>query len=118
MLAAIIEPRVREILEMAMNEVKSTEYWGRILAGVVLTGGGAKLRGITEVVEDVFGAPARIGLPDQVSGKFEAIGDPAYAAAVGIVSSWSAPAGAGRALRDRPLVDTVQKVKQWVDSLL
>jgi len=118
MLAAIIEPRVREILEMAMGEVKSTDYWGRILAGVVLTGGGAKLRGITEVVEDVFGAPARVGLPDRVSGRFEAIGDPAYAAAVGIVSSWTTPSGAGRPVQERPIADTVQKVKQWVDSLL
>jgi cell division protein FtsA len=118
MLAAIIEPRVREILEMAMHEIKGTDYWGRILAGVVLTGGGAKLRGITEVVEDVFGAPARIGLPDRASGKFEAIGDPAYAAAVGIVSSVTAPSSAGRALRDKPLAETVQKVRQWVDSLL
>lgn len=118
MLAAIIEPRARELLEMAMQEVKGTDYWGRMLAGVVLTGGGAKLRGIAEVVEEVFACPARIGLPDRASGKFEAIGDPAYAAAVGIVSSVAAPASAGRALRDRPLAGTVQKVRQWVDSLL
>jgi len=118
MLAAIIEPRVREILEMAMQEIKGTDYWGRILAGVVLTGGGAKLRGITEVVEDVFGAPARIGLPDRASGKFEAIGDPAYASAVGMVSSVTVPSNAGGALRDKPLAETVQKVRQWVDSLL
>ncbi len=43
MLATIIEPRVREIFEMVMNEVRSTDFWGRTPAGIVLTGGGAKL---------------------------------------------------------------------------
>jgi cell division protein FtsA len=116
MLAAIIEPRLREILEMAMQEAKGTEYWGRVLAGVVLTGGGAKLKGVTEVAEDVFGAPARVGLPDRASGKFEAIGDPAFAAAVGIVSG-SSP-GAAHGMPEKPLAETVHKVRQWVDSLL
>jgi cell division protein FtsA len=116
-LSTIIEPRVREIFEMVMNEMRSTDYWGRIPAGVVLTGGGAKLRDITVVAEEVFGVGARIGLPDKVSGSFDAIVDPAHSAAVGIVMSASTPAAA-TVRADRPFVDKVQKVRQWVDSLL
>jgi cell division protein FtsA len=116
-LATIIEPRIREIFEMVMNEVRSTDYWGRIPAGVVLTGGGAKLNDVTALAEDVFGVGARIGLPDRVSGRFDAIVDPAYSAAVGIVMSATDPAGT-RPRPDKPFAEKVQKVRQWVDNLL
>jgi cell division protein FtsA len=116
-LATIIEPRIREIFEMVMNEVRSTDYWGRIPAGVVLTGGGAKLNDVTALAEDVFGVGARIGLPDRVSGRFDAIVDPAYSAAVGIVMSATDPAER-RPRPDKPFAEKVQKVRQWVDSLL
>ena len=116
-LATIIEPRMREIFEMVVNEVRSTDYWGRIPAGVVLTGGGAKLRDVTVLAEEVFGAGARIGLPDRVSGRFDAIVDPAHAAAVGIVMSATDPSAA-RPRPDRPIIEKVHKVREWVDSLL
>ncbi|MFH1689305.1 MAG: cell division protein FtsA [Candidatus Eisenbacteria bacterium] len=116
-LAAIIEPRMREIFEMVMNEMRSTDYWGRIPAGVVLTGGGAKLRNVTVLAEEVFGVGARIGLPDRVSGRFDAIVDPAHASAVGIIMSATGPA-ATRPRPDKPFADKVHKVRQWVDSLL
>ncbi len=118
MLAAIIEPRIREILELVMNEVRSTDYWGRIPAGVVLTGGGARLPGIADIAEEIFGVPARIGLPGRVSGRFDAISDPAFAAVVGVALASMETNGVSRMKTDTPLTETVQRVRQWVDSLL
>jgi len=118
MLAAIIEPRVREIFELVVSELKSTEYSTRVPAGVVLTGGGARLACVSDVAEEVFGASARIGLPDRVSGSFDAVADPAFAAAVGTVLSTAEAAGGSRLRADRPLAETVQRVKQLVDRLL
>lgn len=118
MLAAIIEPRVREIFELVVNELRSTEYSSRTPAGVVLTGGGARLECVSEVAEQVFGTSARIGLPDRVSGSFDAVADPAYAAAVGTVLSTAAASGGSRFRAERPLAETVQRVKQLVDRLL
>ncbi|MCD4690406.1 cell division protein FtsA [bacterium] len=117
-LAAIIEPRVREIFEMLRDEVRSTEFSGRTPAGVIITGGGAKLDGITQVAEDIFGVPARIGLPDRVSGVFDAIADPSHAAAVGIIIAASRVTKRRRRRRDGRVNETVNRVKQWVDSLL
>jgi cell division protein FtsA len=117
MLAAIVEPRVREILEMVLNELRSTEYSAKVPAGVVLTGGGARLEGVCEVAEDVFGMPARVGLPGHASGQFGALADPAYAAAVG-TTLLAAGSPAGRVIGERPIAATVQRVRQWVDSLL
>lgn len=118
MLAAIIEPRMREILEMVLNEMRSTEYSTKVPAGLVLTGGGARLEGVCEVAEDVFGMPARVGLPGRASGQFDALADPAYSAAVGTVLLTARSAGLGRVRGERPIAATVQRVRQWVDGLL
>jgi len=117
-LAAIIEPRVREIFEMLRDEAKSTEFWGRTPAGVVITGGGAKLAGVANVAEDVFGVPARVGLPDRVSGLFDAIADPSHAAAVGVIIAASRAPKRRRRRRDNRVSETVNRVRQWVDNLL
>ena len=117
MLASIVEPRVREILEMVLNELRSSEYSTKVPAGVVLTGGGARLDGVCEVAEDVFGMPARVGLPGRASGQFGALADPAYAAAVGTTLLALGPSS-GRVVSERPIAATVQRVRQWVDSLL
>jgi cell division protein FtsA len=118
MLATIIEPRVREILELVVNELRSTEYGSRMPTGIVLTGGGARLDCVSEVAEEVFGAPVRIGLPDRVSGSLDAVVDPGYAAAVGAIASTLAATGGSRLSGERPIRETVQRVRQWVDSLL
>jgi len=118
MLAAVIEPRVGEIFELVSNELKSTEYSNLVPAGVVLTGGGARLDRVAEVAERHFGAPARIGLPDRVSGSFEAVADPAYAAAVGTVAATAESSGGRRYRAERPLAGTVQRVRQLVDRWL
>ena len=118
LLAAIIEPRAREILELVVSEVRNTDYWGRTPAGVVLTGGGARLLGVTELAEEIFGCPARVGIPDRVSGRFDAAVDPTYAAAVGVITSQALLPGGAALRRELPLVGTVQRVREWVDSLL
>ena len=118
MLAAIVEPRVREILDMVANEIGSTDYWGRIPAGVVLTGGGAKLKGICDVTEEVFGTQARVGLPERVSGLCDAIADPAYAACVGAVLGATRSRRRRRSRADNAITETFQRVRQWVDNLL
>jgi len=118
MLAAIVEPRVREILDMVANEIGSTDYWGRIPAGVVLTGGGARLKGICDVTEEVFGTQARVGLPERVSGLCDAIADPAYAACVGAVLGATRSRRKRRSRADNAIAETFQRVRQWVDNLL
>jgi cell division protein FtsA len=51
----------------------------------VVTGGGAHLEGVTELAGQVFGKPARMGLPTRISGVGEAWQRPEYTAAVGLV---------------------------------
>jgi len=50
-----------------------------------LTGGGALLRGIEATASDVFGLPVRIGVPSTIAGLTDAVKQPHYATAVGLV---------------------------------
>jgi cell division protein FtsA len=84
-LAAIIEPRVEEILTMARDEVARLQGADILAAGIVLTGGSAGLRGISELAERVFEMPARVGLPRSAGGIADLAGDARHATALGLV---------------------------------
>ena len=61
LLAAIIEPRMEEILSLVAREVRRSVRQEILSAGVVLTGGGALLPGTVELTEQIFDLPARLG---------------------------------------------------------
>jgi cell division protein FtsA len=84
-LRAIVVPRVLEILRLVRANISEHISRGDILGEVVLTGGGAALRGIDATAAEFFGLPARIGIPTMVAGLTDAIKSPEYATAVGLV---------------------------------
>ncbi|MDZ7373887.1 MAG: cell division protein FtsA, partial [candidate division KSB1 bacterium] len=55
LLVDIIQPRMEEILSLAFEEVKRSEFAGLMNGGVVLTGGGSLLDGTLELAEEIFG---------------------------------------------------------------
>ncbi|STZ76890.1 cell division protein FtsA [Bergeriella denitrificans] len=87
-LASVIGPRVEEILELTLNELRRAGYPEEMLiSGVVLTGGASMLNGIVELTEDVFNLPARIGVPQEMGGVSERIRNPRYATAIGLLEA-------------------------------
>ncbi len=84
-LAQIIQARTQEIFELIFKDVQKTGLLEQLGAGLVLTGGGSHLEGVTELAGQVFGKPARMGLPTRIPGVGEAWQRPEYTAAVGLV---------------------------------
>ncbi len=84
-LAEILEPRAQELLGLVRDELRRAGLDRQLGAGVVLTGGGARLSGLCDVADDIFGAPARIGLP-ALPGAPDTLEHPSYAALVGLLS--------------------------------
>ena len=84
-LASIIQPRVNEIFNLAKNEVKRSDYDGDFTFGIILTGGGASLSGITDIAQEIFNMPVKIGIPDTINGKADIINNPRYATGIGII---------------------------------
>jgi len=84
-LCEIVQARNEEILEMVTAEVKRAVHDDVISAGIVITGGGAKLAGIDLLAEQVTGWPARVGMPRNLHGLTDLLIDPAYATSVGLL---------------------------------
>lgn len=89
-LSKIIHARVEEIIELVFSEIKTYGYENpqkKLIAGIVLTGGGAELKHIKQLVEYKTGIDTRIGYPNEhLAGDSEKeISSPLFATAVGLV---------------------------------
>lgn len=84
-LGRIVEPRMEEILNLALKEIVRSGYEDLLAAGVVLTGGTALLSGINEMAEQIFDMPVRRGNPTGVGGLCDVVNSPAYTVGVGLI---------------------------------
>ena len=84
-LAEVIEPRYQEIFELVRDQIRSSGLEEQIAAGLVLTGGSAKMEGAVEFAEEIFQMPVRIGKPLQVKGLTDYVNDPSMAVATGLL---------------------------------
>lgn len=84
-ISEIIEARVEEIFTMVDDELKKLDKSGMLPAGVVITGGGAKLPGIITLAKRVLRLPAQIGYPMEMNGVVDKIDDPEFATSVGLI---------------------------------
>lgn len=85
-LASVIGPRVEEILELTLNELRRSGFPEEVFtSGIVLTGGASMLAGIDIVAEDIFNLPSRIGVPREMGGLSERIRNPRFATAIGLL---------------------------------
>ncbi len=89
-LSKIIHARVVEIVEQVYQEIKNyghEESKKKLIAGIVLTGGGAQLKHIKQLVEFITGMDTRIGFPNEhlASDSNEELSSPAFATAVGLL---------------------------------
>lgn len=85
MLSDILQPRAEEIFHLVWDEISKAGYEKSLNSGLVLTGGGAILEGLSEIAEQIFDLPIRRGWPAAVGGLADHVANPAYATAVGLV---------------------------------
>ena len=86
-LARIIQARMEEILEHVYYEIKLSGFHKKLIGGIVVTGGGAQLKHIVQLVSYITGMDARVGFPTEhlSKSKSEDIRHPMYATAVGLI---------------------------------
>ncbi len=86
LLTQIIGVRMKELFSIIDNDLRQTGFKTRAKAGIVLTGGGSLLRGCTDLAEEVFGLPTRIGVPQDLgSGLSSEIESPEFSTAAGLI---------------------------------
>jgi cell division protein FtsA len=86
-LARIIQARMEEILDYVVWEIRRSGYERKLIAGIVLTGGGALLRNLEKLTELHTGMSARIGSPvEQLAhGYSEQLSSPVFSTAIGLL---------------------------------
>jgi len=84
-LAEVIEPRVVELYEFVLNELRRSGMEEMIASGIVITGGSSLMKGMVELGEEIFHMPVRLGMPRHVGGLSEVVSNPRYATGVGLV---------------------------------
>lgn len=86
-LASIIQARVEEIIEHVYFEIKNSGYENKLIAGIVLTGGGSLLKHIAQLTEFMTGMDTRIGYPNEhlAEGTSPEHASPTYATGIGLV---------------------------------
>jgi cell division protein FtsA len=85
-LAQIIQARMEEILEFVLFEIKSSGFERKLAAGIVVTGGGALLKHLPQLVMLTTGMDCRIGTPNEhLAGADDELKNPLYATGVGLV---------------------------------
>ncbi len=84
-LVDIIQPRAEEILSLAFNEIKKSDYVHLMTSGAVLTGGCAMLPGLVDLAEEIFNIPVKLGKPNSVKSVTDEVYKPNHATGVGLI---------------------------------
>jgi len=84
-LAEVVEPRYEELFNLIREELRRSGFEEVIAAGLVLTGGSARMEGAIELAEEIFHVPVRLGVPQAVRGLADAVQNPIYSTAVGLL---------------------------------
>ena len=80
----VVKERLEEIFGEVRKKLKSAHYDQRLPEGIILTGGGAKMRDIELFAKKCLEAAVKIGVPVNINGITEDIAKPEYATAVGL----------------------------------
>jgi cell division protein FtsA len=84
-LTDIVEPRMSEIFGLAKKELDSTGFTDLLAGGVMVTGGASRLKGLSELGEQVFGLPVRVSGPRNIRGVTDIVSDPSWSTATGLM---------------------------------
>ena len=115
-LAEVVEPRYEELFTLVANELKRNGLLEICAAGIVITGGTAKMEGAVDLAEEVFHLPVRLGIPQHVSGLGEIIRNPIHATGVGILlyaRDSRGTQGAPEHQMSSNMKDVWSRVKSW-----
>jgi cell division protein FtsA len=111
-LAEIIEPRYEELILLVQSELRRSGYEELIAAGIVLTGGSAKVMGLIELAEEIFHMPVRMGTPQNVTGLTEVVKNPIHSTGVGLLIYGKEHQGIGRSNESEGF-GWFSKMKNW-----
>lgn len=113
-LAEVVEPRYEELFSLIKAELRRSGFEDMIPAGIVLTGGTAKMEGAVELAEEVFHVPVRLASPQRVSGLSDVVNNPIHATGVGLLQYGLKQLKSGKKKMTRPNQSGWQSFRKWI----
>lgn len=114
-LAEVVEPRYQELFELVLAELQRAGFDDQIAAGIVLTGGTAKIEGAVDFAEACFGMPVRLANPMPVKGLNDYVQDPSYAVGIGLLKFGSMMrASAHKERTESNGIGLFSTIKNWI----
>ena len=116
-LAEIVEQRYVELLGLVQAELRRSGYEDLIAAGIVLTGGSSKMKGMVELTEEIFHVPVRLGSPVGITGLKDVAENPIHATGVGLLHYGFKQLNESQSIGSSSQVNNVlAKVKAWIKN--
>jgi cell division protein FtsA len=121
-LAEVVEPRYDELFTLIQAELRRSGYEDLIPAGIVMTGGTAKMEGAVELAEEIFHMPVRLGVPHSVKGMADVVRNPIYSTGVGLLlyglqkQNDGISISVGSPYQDETKTPVLERIKRWVQG--
>ena len=125
----MVEPRYDELFTLIQAELRRSGFEDLVPAGIVLTGGTAKMEGAVELAEEIFHMPVRLGVPHSVRGLSDVVRNPIYSTGVGLLTyglqkqsedpsltGISNSNSSNNSYGDEPKGPVLERLKRWVQS--
>jgi len=122
--AQIVQARLEEILEKVDKELKKINRSGLLPAGVVITGGGAKIASVVELAKLKLRLPVSLGYPIGVTSITDRVNDLAFTTAIGLVQWGLNDTGEAPGRKEglfskyKPVEKVTQRLKKWFGALV
>ncbi|MFQ6676450.1 MAG: cell division protein FtsA, partial [Fidelibacterota bacterium] len=113
-----VEARMVEILQMTKREISRANVENPVTFGAVLTGGGALLKNVASLAEEILEGPVKIGIPRGLSGVVDVAASPIYSSAIGLIQYGATVADEFNLGLDRenPIAGLFRKAKDWFSA--
>jgi cell division protein FtsA len=115
-LADVIQPRVEELFELILAELRRSDF-ENVLSGIVLTGGSSAMPGMIELGEEIFHTPVRLGVPKYHGALADVIQSPRFATAHGLLLEAATQKKRGLKVREkRGWKQIPERMKSWFEK--
>lgn len=116
-IAEIIGARISEMGEMIYSELEQFACLDRLPGGVVLTGGGAQLEGLVDVLKDILNVPVRMGFADRLKGLPVELNKPQNTVALGALLYGARYIGVPENEKSYSIAHVFHKLNYWLKDL-
>lgn len=117
-LAGIIQARMEMIIDQVLFEIRSKKYERKLIAGIVLSGGGAKMKDIVQLTEYLTGIDSRVGTPeDHLGGTItEEMTHPMHATGIGLILEGLKKIDKDNRLNKSPMASPIDEPIEEIDD--